>query len=232
MLGKPATYPPEDHTHEQGDIDGLEDRLTQIEGSISSGGGFVDAPNDGKLYGRQSEAWAEVVIPDAGASSWNDLTDKPTEFPPAAHNHDGVYQPVGNYIEDADSDGKQYARKDGAWSEVVIPDGQDSLWQQSDDDIYYDEGNVGIGTDSPAQVGSKATLHIANDANGGAVRIGDAGNMFIDCDTSGGTRVRANGGDMAVGTNAAEPLTMITGGQDRLTIDASGNAAFTGEVSA
>ena len=28
-------------------------------------GNFVDAPNDGKLYGRQSSSWAEVVIPDA-----------------------------------------------------------------------------------------------------------------------------------------------------------------------
>ena len=88
ITGKPATYPPEDHAHEQGDIDGLELRLEAIEGSITDGGGFVDAPDDGKLYGRQSEAWAEVVIPDAGASSWNDLTDKPTEFPPEAHNQD------------------------------------------------------------------------------------------------------------------------------------------------
>jgi len=54
----------------------------------SGGGGFVDAPNDGQLYGRQSEAWAEIVIPDAGASSWNDLTDKPTEFPPETHGHE------------------------------------------------------------------------------------------------------------------------------------------------
>ena len=195
----PSEYPPEAHTHEQSEVDGLELRLEAIENSITDGGGFVDAPDDGKLYGRQSEAWAEVVIPDAGASSWNDLTDKPaefppeshsheiddvnglqdaldaaggapawgdvtgkptefppeahqhgwddvtgkpadyppsahghawdeitgkpTEFPPSAHDHDGVYQPVGDYIEDANSDGKQYARKDGAWSEVVIPDG-------------------------------------------------------------------------------------------------------------
>lgn len=62
LTGKPSTFPPEAHTHQQSEVDGLEDRLTSIEGSISSGGGFVDAPNDGKLYGRQSEAWAEIDV--------------------------------------------------------------------------------------------------------------------------------------------------------------------------
>ena len=115
VTGKPSEYPPEAHTHEQSEVDGLELRLEAIEGSITDGGGFVDAPDDGKLYGRQSEAWAEVVVPDAGASSWNDLTDKPTEFPPASHNHDGVYQPAGDYIGEAPNDGEEYARKSQGW---------------------------------------------------------------------------------------------------------------------
>ena len=119
ITGKPSEYPPEAHTHEQSEIDGLEDRLTSIEGSISSGGGFVDAPNDGQLYGRQSEAWAEVVIPD---TSWDSITGKPSDFPPAAHNHDGVYQPVGDYLTDAPNDGAQYVRQSQAWAEVTIPE--------------------------------------------------------------------------------------------------------------
>ena len=141
VTGKPTEFPPEAHTHEQSEVDGLELRLDAIEGSITDGGGFVDAPDDGKLYGRQSEAWAEVAIPDAGASSWNDLTDKPTEyppsahghawdeitgtpseFPPEAHNHDGVYQPVGDYVTEAPDDGKQYVRESEAWAEVSIPE--------------------------------------------------------------------------------------------------------------
>ena len=64
ITGKPSEFPPESHEHSQSEIDGLEDRLDQIEDSITSGGGFVDAPNDGALYGRQSENWAEVVIPE------------------------------------------------------------------------------------------------------------------------------------------------------------------------
>ena len=90
ITDKPATYPPEEHTHEQSEVDGLEDRLTAIEGSISSGGGFVDAPNDGKLYGRQSEAWAEVVIPDAADPDWADIQNKPAEYPPESHDHEEI----------------------------------------------------------------------------------------------------------------------------------------------
>jgi hypothetical protein len=84
LTGKPTEFPPEAHTHEQSEVDGLEDRLEAIEDSITSGGGFVDAPDDGKLYGRQSESWAEVVIP---STAWDDITSKPTEFPPEAHAH-------------------------------------------------------------------------------------------------------------------------------------------------
>ena len=84
LTGKPTEFPPESHTHEQSEVDGLEIRLDAIEDSITSGGGFVDAPNDGKLYGRQSENWTEV--PDGGVSDWADIENKPTEFPPADHN--------------------------------------------------------------------------------------------------------------------------------------------------
>ena len=135
---KPSEFPPESHTHGQGEVDGLEVRLDQIEQSITDGGGFVDAPSDNKIYGRKNELWAEVVIPDTSWDSitgkptefppeahdqgWDTITGKPADYPPSAHNHDGVYQPVGNYIEDADSDGKQYARQDASWTEIVIPE--------------------------------------------------------------------------------------------------------------
>ena len=125
VTGKPTEFPPEDHTHDQyalstdldteiqARIDGdaaLDLRIDAVEDSITSGGGFVEAPNDGKLYGRQSENWAEVVIP---STEWDDITGKPTEFPPVAHTHD--------YLSDAPDDSKLYGRQSGAWAEVVIP---------------------------------------------------------------------------------------------------------------
>lgn len=96
ITNTPSEYPPEAHTHKQGDVDGLELRLEAIEDSITSGGGFVDAPNDGKLYGRQSEAWAEVVVPDAADPDWADIQNKPAEYPPESHDHDSVYSKLGH----------------------------------------------------------------------------------------------------------------------------------------
>ena len=114
VTGKPTEFPPEAHTHEQSEVDGLELRLEAIEDSITTGGGFVDAPDDGKLYGRQSEAWAEVVIPDAADPDWADIQNKPAEFPPEDHTHD--------YLSDAPDDGNQYVRQSKAWAEITIPD--------------------------------------------------------------------------------------------------------------
>lgn len=94
-------------------------------------------------------------------------------------------------------------------------------------------GNVGIGTTSPSQVASKKTLHVYDATNGGAVRIGDATtNMFIDCDTASGTRIRANAGDMIVGTNnAAGNLNLITGGSTKVTVlGSNGNVTFSGDI--
>ena len=87
--------------------DALGLRIDAIEDSVAGDGGFIDAPDDGKLYGRQSEAWAEVVIPDGGASSWDEISDKPDAFPPESHNHvvaditdfdPDDYQPKGDYL--------------------------------------------------------------------------------------------------------------------------------------
>ncbi len=87
--------------------------------------------------------------------------------------------------------------------------------------------NVGIGTDSPTAVGTKATLHISDDTDGGALRLGDATtNAFLDCDTATGTRLRANAGELLVGTNAAEDVNIVTASQPRVTVDSSGNVGI------
>ena len=107
--------------------------------------------------GDGSTPWSGLEYSSSSANpDWSDIQNKPSEFPPSAHNHDGVYQPVGDYLTDAAgsiaNDGKQYARKDGAWTEVVAPPaggGGDTVWEQNGSDIYYNDGNVGIGTDSP-----------------------------------------------------------------------------------
>ena len=129
-------------TETQDRIDGdtaLGLRIDAVEDSVTDGGGFVDAPNDGKLYGRQSEGWSEV--PEGGVSDWADIENKPTEFPPADHDqpwssitdtpddyppsvHDHAWDDVTgkptkfppenhthDYLSDAPDDGAQYARQ-------------------------------------------------------------------------------------------------------------------------
>ena len=196
ITGKPTEFPPEAHSHTTDQItgldtelDGIKEDINDLEGAVGEltgqlafGGsynattgkvitgnlsGFVSGsdlpdystvPNtfvivavsgdnpeelgEGDWLVAGSAGWVAIKYGTAGSvewdnivdrptefppsphgHAWDEITGKPTEFPPASHNHNGVYQPVGNYIEDADSDGKQYARQDGAWSEIVIPDG-------------------------------------------------------------------------------------------------------------
>ena len=111
------------------------------EGNIEitvQGGGITDAPNDGKLYGRKSEQWTEVVIPDTSnlatkaelgaklnVETYN--SDKATfalksELPDTSDfvtkaTADDTYQPKGeyltsipeNYVTDEELNGKGYA---------------------------------------------------------------------------------------------------------------------------
>lgn len=63
--------------------DGTADNPLKVVGG-GSGGGIEEAPDDGKQYARKSKSWSEVQ---GGVSSWNDIEDKPIEFPPTGHNH-------------------------------------------------------------------------------------------------------------------------------------------------
>ena len=193
LTGKPTEFPPEAHTHEQSEIDGLEDRLTSIEGSISDGGGFVDAPNDGRLYGRQSEAWAEVVIPEAVNPDWDDIQNKPTEYPPASHNHDGVYQPVGDYIEgDAPNDGEEYARKNQSW--VKLQDhnytGADAVKLTGDQTVaghktWTDVATFGDTLIARGSVNGDTTANFQNEVTAGSfVKSGGTSSQYLMADGS------------------------------------------------
>lgn len=80
---------------ENGFVGSEEDWLNSLKGTDGKDGKdgkdgiLLDAPSDGKTYGRNNEQWVEIT--DSG----------------------------GSQIEDAPSDGKAYARKDGAWVQSV-----------------------------------------------------------------------------------------------------------------
>lgn len=158
LTDRPVDFPPEAHSHDIDDVNGLQDALDAAGGAPAWDdvtGKPTEFPPEAHQHG-----WDDVTgkpadyPPSAHGHAWDEITGKPAEFPPASHNHDGVYQPVGNYIEDANSDGKQYARQDGAWS--AVSNGFES--------ISGDVGATGWGWRNPNSTG-QAGVFLANNGN-------------------------------------------------------------------
>lgn len=92
----------------------------------------TDPPIDGQEYVRKDGGWAVATGGGGGGGdpAWDDVTGKPSTFPPSSHTHviddvtglqtalDGK-QASGSYLADAPSDGDSYARRNAEW--IVIP---------------------------------------------------------------------------------------------------------------
>jgi hypothetical protein len=96
------------------------------------GGGIPEAPSDNNIYGRKNSGW--VVVPTSGGGGGTDLSAYYTKtesdakyqlkgsYAASNHNHNGVYQPVGNYAttsysySKAESDGKYALKGSGGGS--------------------------------------------------------------------------------------------------------------------
>ena len=115
----------------------------QASSSGGGGGGIEEAPVDGKQYGREDAGWTEITGGGGGGFSgdYDDLTNKP-DIPDSTNdltNDSGFITaadvpsdtdelPEGStnkYFEEANLDGKQYARQNGQWKEVVATGGGD-----------------------------------------------------------------------------------------------------------
>lgn len=123
--------------------DDAEEALQTLQSTV----GYGDAPATGVTYGRKDNAWVVVEsgggggvgtvvsvnnkTPDAAGNielSYSDLKNKPTLFSGAYNDlsgkptlFSGAYADLTGkptVLPEAPLDGKQYARKDGAWSEV------------------------------------------------------------------------------------------------------------------
>ena len=91
------------HTHIIGDVTGLQDALDG-KAAADHNHDSVYAPKEataaalnakltipaggtaGQVIGKTSDGYGWITV-SGGVSSWNDLTDKPSAFPPATHNH-------------------------------------------------------------------------------------------------------------------------------------------------
>jgi hypothetical protein len=159
IQNKPETFPPEDHDHD--------DRYYTEEEVDTMLGMKADAADLGDLAEKDMADWD------------TDIDNIPEAFPPEAHNHDDRYyteletdalladkvddDDLGSmaYEDDAPTDGKQYARKDGDWEEVTEP-----VWGQI-------TGTLSDQTDLQDALDSKADI-IVNSASGAIVSIPDA----------------------------------------------------------
>jgi hypothetical protein len=96
-----------------------------------------------------------------------------------------------------------------------------SLWSENGTDIYYNSGNVGVGTTTP-----NVALQVNTASGTSYARISDATN------TDGGLRVGLNGTGEAyiLNDNANKGLNIGTEGSFDVSIDQDGNAVFREKV--
>jgi len=134
------------------DVD-LQNQIDTLEDSIVDGGGFVDAPDDAKLYGRKSEEWEEIVIPDTdltgyATETYVDDSIAAIDFP------DGAGMLISD-TEPADPvEGTQWLNSDTA--EVYIWDG--AAW------LEFPAGSGGSGLEPTVDLTGYATEVYVDDA--------------------------------------------------------------------
>ncbi|WP_073346055.1 tail fiber domain-containing protein [Bacteroides congonensis] len=87
-----GTYAPLSHPHGIDDITGLQEILDNIEGG--TGGASIEVIDNldsvsstAALSARQGKILSDLISDKSSVSSWNDIKDKPTTFPPSTHNH-------------------------------------------------------------------------------------------------------------------------------------------------
>ena len=128
---------------------------------------------------------------------------------------------IGPLVEEAPEDGLIYGRSDASWVEVTSGGGGgSSLWEQNGDDIYYNDGNVGIGTDAP------------NISGGGAAST----SLTVSASASNGNGILELQGTRAAGSvvsyvrsfndNGATPITDIVSYSGLTSPDTTGELAF------
>ena len=146
-------------------------------------------------------------------------------------------------INDPESAGWEFDPDTGYWMWVgasEIPDGGgSSLWEQNGDNIYYNDGNVGIGASDV-----KGKLHVSDGVSGNPL-TSSLNTVIVENDGNAGISVVCGSGQMSAialhgGSKASDASIRYientrevqhwVGGQQRMTIDANGDATFSGAV--
>ena len=80
IQNKPSTFPPSAHTHIISDVAGLSDVAVKAHTHENK----ITLDKFGEVHNKPTFNGEEIG---GGVSSWNDLEDKPTTFPPSEHTH-------------------------------------------------------------------------------------------------------------------------------------------------
>ena len=89
VSGKPSTFPPATHTHAVADVTGLQ---AALDGKAATSHTHAlsaltqSSATTGQVATWNGTAWVPQTA-SAGVTSYNDLTDKPSTFPPESHTH-------------------------------------------------------------------------------------------------------------------------------------------------
>lgn len=86
-----GTYAPLNHPHTIDDVTGLKEILDNIgsggTGSIEVIDSLDSVSSTAALSARQGKILSELISDKGSVSSWNDIKDKPSVFPPSTHSH-------------------------------------------------------------------------------------------------------------------------------------------------
>jgi hypothetical protein len=109
--------------------------------------------------------------------------------------------------------------------------GDAGQWEQNGNDIYYNDGNVGIGTDDP---GHMLSVIASKDSQRSRAHFEDHNGVNVDVGVWGGSaKISAVNTNLQLRTFTAQPITFRTnegiGASDAMTIDSDGRVGIGGE---
>ena len=157
VSGKPSTFPPATHQHAVADVTGLQSTL---EGKAATSHTHAlseltqSSATTGQVATWNGTAWVPQTT-DLGVTSYNDLTDVPTTFPPATHTHSAA---------DITSGTIDLARIPTGTTSITVALGNDARFSDARSPLSHVHGNItnagAIGTTSgvPVITGASGVL--------------------------------------------------------------------------